>query len=241
MSHHIFPKLAVTGSFAVLVLSCSFLQNAASQTSTPGAANPGAAPSGEDSRVQAALDLRSVQMTLETAFPGEAPRRILVSIDAAGNQYIEMALPVPEGSSDTSNSPEANLLEIFVIEGAGYSRIGKEGQAKSSPDQTDALHRILYNPAGPGMWLMLLPKDAQTPAGTETRGGFQATRFVVDGTIEEGTIRGEIWQDEQTKALVGANLSVSESLFYPPDSGRNGTVTIQLTVEKADVLSITLP
>jgi hypothetical protein len=242
MSHPKFLKLAGIGTFAVLFLSCSLLENASSQASTAtGALNPGSAQTAEDPRVQGTLGLRSVQMVLETTFPGETPQRILISIDADGNQRIEMALPLPEGSSDISDSPDANILEIFVIGGAASSRIGKEGKAESSPEQNDALHRILYNPTGPGLWVILLPKDSFTSAGTDEKGGFQARRYSVDGSIEEGRIRGDIWQDEQTDALVGANLSVSESLFYPPDTGRNGTATIQLNVEKAVVPAITLP
>jgi hypothetical protein len=242
MSHSTLLKLARIGTFSLLILSCSFFENASSQVSTAtGAANPDSAQTREDPRVQGTLALRSVQMVLETTFPGGTPKRILISIDTDGNQKIEMAIPLLEGSSDTSDSPEGNILEIFIIGGAAYSRIGKEGQAESSPEQADALRRILYNPAGPGMWLRLLPKDSFTSAGTEAKGGFQTMRYSVEGSIEEGSIRGEIWLDEQTDALVGANLSVSESLFHAEGSGASGSVSIILTVEKAEIPAITLP
>jgi hypothetical protein len=148
---------------------------------------------------------------------------------------------VPEGSSDTFDSPEANIPEIFVVGCTAYSRIGKEGQAESSPEQFDALQIFLYNPTGPGLWLLLLSQESFTATGTETTDGFQATRYAVNGAIEEGTVHGDIWQDKQTNALVGASLSISESLFYPPGIGRHGTVMIHFTMEKANMLSISLP
>jgi len=236
-------KLAkITGivCFSALILSCSFLESVVSRGTETQKGGAESAQTAEDPRVQKSLALRSVQMDLETTFPGQNADRIQVWIDAEGNQRIERTLPAPEGE-DVSESPDANVLEIFVIGGSAYSRMGKEGQAESSPEQVDALHRILYNPTGPGMWLMLIPKNSFTSAGKDEKGGFQTTRYSVNGSVEEGSIRGDIWQEEGTNALVGADLSVSESLFYPPDTGRNGTVTIRLTVEKADVPSITLP
>jgi hypothetical protein len=226
----------------VLILSCSLLENVAPKNKeTESSGDSGSEKTVEDPRVQESLGLRSVRMELETTFPGKYPTIILISIDMDGNQKIEMAIPLPEGSSDPSDSPEANILEIYMIDGAAYSRMGKEGQAESSPEQIDALHRILYNPAGPGMWLLLLPKGSFTSSGSEVRGGFQAVRYSVDGSIEEGTIRGDIWLDDQTDALVGANLSVSESLFHAGGSGSSGSVSIILTVEKAEIAAITLP
>jgi hypothetical protein len=239
MSHSTSAKLAWVFGACFLILSCSFLESAVSQE-TVAQGGAGAAQTAEDSRVQKTLALRSVRMELETAFPGKDPSRILIDIDAEGNQRIEMALPEPEGSVP-GDSPEANILEIFVIGGESYTRMGKEGQAESAPEQADALRRILNNPTGPGMWLMILPRDALTSAGKEETGGFQATRYSVDGSVEEGSIRGEIWVDEQTKALVGAHLSISDSLFSAEGSGTGGSVSITLTVEKAEVNPITLP
>jgi hypothetical protein len=242
MSHSTLLKLARIGTFSLLILSCSFFENASSQVSTAtGAANPDSPQTREDPRVQGTLALRSVQMVLETTFPGGTPKRILISIDADGNQKIELAIPLPEGSSDTSDFPEGNILEIFVIDGAAFSRMGKEGQAETSPEQIDALHRILYNPTGPGMWMMLLPKDAFSSTGIETKGGFEMQRYSIKASIEEGTVQGEIWVDKQTEALIGANLSVSESLFHAEGSGTSGSVSIILTVEKAEIAAITLP
>jgi hypothetical protein len=243
--------MAVILALAALVLSCSPQANpsagpsgtaadqtAADQTAadqTPGAQAP------EDPRVERALALRSVQMELTTTFPGKEPTRALAAVDAEGNERIEMNLPVPEGSSGAAASPDANVLEIYVIDGAAYSRVGKEGPAESSPEQLDSLHGMLYNPAGPGFWLELLSEGSVQAAGNETTGGFQAVRYTVNGSLEEGTIRGTIWLEEKTDTLIGADLAVSESLFYPPDSGRTGTVAIRLTVEKADVPAVALP
>jgi hypothetical protein len=217
-------------------------QTAAEQTAGQTAAEQTAGPpTVEDPRVERALALRSVQMELTTTFPGEEPTRVLASVDAAGNQLIETRLPLAGGSTVSTDSPDANVLEIYVIDGAAYSRVGKEGPAESSPEQADALHRMLYNPAGPGLWLELLSEGSLQAAGSETTGGFAAAKYTVDGPLEEGTIRGTIWLEEGTETLVGADLAVSESLFYPPGSGRTGTVDIRLSVGKADVPAIALP
>jgi hypothetical protein len=154
---------------------------------------------------------------------------------------IETRLPLAEGSTVLPEAPDANVLEIYVVDGEAYSRVGKEGPAESSPEQAGALRRLLYNATGPGLWLALLPEGSLQAAGTDTTGGFTATKYTVNGSVEEGTIRGTIWLEEGTKTLVGADLAVSESLFYPPSSGRAGTVAIRLTVEKADVPAVVVP
>jgi hypothetical protein len=245
---------AITGILALagLALCCGQPANPSSNASGTAAADqtPGketaaertpGAPIVEDPRVERALALRSVQMELTTTFPGKEPTHVLAAVDAQGNQRIEMNLPLAEGSSATTASPGANVLEIYVIDGAAYSRIGNEGPPESSPEQVDSLHRLLYNPTGPGFWLELLSEGSLQAAGNETTGGFAAVRYAVDGSLEEGTIRGTIWLEEKTDTLIGADLTVSESLFYPPGSGRTGTVAIRLTVEKADVPAVVLP
>ncbi len=239
MRHPTLSKIAMGIAATGLLLSCSILESSAfqgSDTSIPGKLE--AVQTLEDPRVEEVYALRSVQMLLETAFSGKTPNRTVISIDAEGNQKIELTVPRADGSVDPSG---ANVLEIFVIGGTAYSRMGKEGSAEADPSQDNALHGILYGPTGPGMWLMLLPRDALQSTGTENKGGFETQRYSVDGSIEEGTVQGEIWVDKQTGALIGADLSISESLISADGSGASGTVSIVLTVEKADVPAITLP
>jgi hypothetical protein len=239
MRHPTLSKIAMGIAATGLLLSCSILESSAfqgSDTSIPGKLD--AVQTLEDPRVEEVYALRSVQMMLETAFSGKTPNRTVISIDAEGNQKIELPVPRADGSVDPSG---ANVLEIFVISGTAYSRMGKEGSAEADPSQDNALHEILYGPTGPGLWLMLLPKDAFTSVGMETKGGFKTQRYSVEGSIEDGLVRGEIWVDKQTGALVGADLSISESLFQAEGSGTSGSVSIILTVEKAEIPAITLP
>ncbi len=239
-----------------LALSCSFFEGAVPQASeTPDvvvSSPDGATPSSDDGssdemeeptdpRVEGALALRSVQMELQTVFPGETPNRILVSVDAVGNQLIEMTTPMPEGSPATPESPEWNMYEIFIVDGKACTRMGKIGSAEPDLDQNNALSDILYNPMGPGMWLILLPEENFTPAGTEVKGRFDATKYAINGSLGGDAIWGEFWVDEQTGALIGANLSLAEDILGPVESGAGGTVTIVFTVEKADVTPITTP
>jgi hypothetical protein len=253
------PNLRRAGALtavAATALACGFFGTATPQSGgLPGVVSPspevvpsstgnGASDVMEeltDSRVEGTLALRSVQMELQTVFPGEAPNRILVSVDASGNQRIEMTTPVSEESALTPEPPDWNVNEIFVVDGKAYTRMGKTGSAEPDPEQNDALSEILYNPSGPGMWLILLPEESFTSAGKETKGGFDATKFTVDSSLEGDAIKGEFWVDEQTGALVGANLSLAESIFDSTVEGTGGWVTIDFTVEKEDVPAIAVP
>jgi hypothetical protein len=207
---------------------------------SPGEQSP-SPPTVEDPRIERALALRSVRIELTTTLPGREPTRVLASVDSKGNQLIEMRLPLAAGSAVPSDAPNANVLEVFVVDGQAYSRVGKSGPAESSPEQADALRGFLYDATGPGLWLALLPDGSLQAAGSETTGGFAATKYTVNGSVEEGTIAGTIWLEQGTETLVGADLAVSESLFYPPNTGRTGTVAIRLTVEKADVPAVVVP
>jgi hypothetical protein len=249
-------KAAALATASVIAFGCSIFGTSVPQaggtpgaaSSSPEAASPSAGAGTEevledltDPRVEGTLSLRSVQMELQTAIPGETPNHILISIDAAGNQRIEMTTSVPEEAAVTPESPDWNVMEIFIVDGAAYTRMGKTGSAESNPDENDALSQILYNPTGPGMWLIMLPEDNFTSAGKESKGGFDAVKYTVDGSLEGDAITGEFWVDEQTGALIDANLSLAENLLNPTDSGTGGTVTIDFSVEKADVPVITVP
>ncbi len=244
-----FPKIPVLMAAVFLSLSCGFFEDIFPQTDrapavdsgSSGENNTGAMDELTDPRVKAALALRSVRMTLEAAFPGGEADRIQIFIDAEGNQRIEMSTPLPEESGMTPESPEWNVLEIFVVDGSAYTRMGKAGIAESTPEENTVLSEILYDPKGPGMWLILLPEESFTAAGKEAKGGFDAARYSVNGSLTAGAITGVFWVDEPTGALVGANLSLAEAILRPVESGSGGVVTIDFSVEKADVPAITVP
>jgi hypothetical protein len=249
-------KAAGLSMASVIVLGCGFFGTTVPQAGeAPGAVLPSpetASPSagegaGEvledltDPRVEATLALRSVNMVLEADFPGGVPIRILVSIDAAGNQRIETTTPVPEESTLTPESPEWNVFEIFIVDGEAFARMGKAGSAEPDPEENNALSEILYNPMGPGMWLILLPEESFTRAGKESKGGFDAVKYTMDGSLDGDPVTGEFWLDEPTGALIGADLSLAENILSPVESGTGGTVTIDFSVEKADVPAIAVP
>ncbi len=246
-------KAALAASIALLSLSCAFLQKAA----TPSGATPGGAfvtetvssndiapedtSSPTDARVERLLALRSVQMQLETTYTGLAPVHTGVSVDTTGNQYIQTTLLTPENVAGTPESPDWNVAETYILEGTAYTRTGKNGSADPVPEESDALRQLLYNPDGPGMWLLLLPNEAFSLAGKEPKGGFDADKYLVNGTLDTGKVQGVIWVDGQTGALVGTDLSISASLLFPGETDSGGMVMISLVVEKADIPPISLP
>jgi hypothetical protein len=251
----LFKACAVT-AVVVIMLGCSFLENAVPQAGESPAAtslvpatpspSPNEGPSDEmeevtDPRVEGTLALRSVQMELQADIPGADANRTLIFVDAVGNVRMETALPIYEDSMVTPDSPDWNVFEIFIVDGLGYVRSGKTGNAEANLLQNTALSDILYFPTGPGMWLILLPEESFTSAGKESKGGFDAVKYTVDGLLELGQILGEFWVDESTGALVGANLSLAKSFFYPFEESTGEVVTITFLVEKADVAPITVP
>jgi hypothetical protein len=194
-----------------------------------------------DPRAEAALALRSVEVQFEASYPGQDPDRTHVSVDADGNQWIRLTTPLPDGSTVGSENPEWNTAEIFVLDGEAYSRMGMTGPAAPAPDENDAFIQLMYGPNAPVLWLMLVPEDAITETIPESRGGFDTTRYTVEGSLDAGDVWGEFWVDSATGALVGANLSVSESLLHSVESGTPGEVLIYFSVERAEIPAILIP
>ncbi len=187
------------------------------------------------------MSLRSVHMELNTDIPGEDPDRTQIFVDAAGNARIERNLPTFEDPEITPVSPDWYILEIFIVDEKAYTRMGKSGSAKAQPDLDHALSDLLYAPTGPGMWLILLPRESLTSQGNESKGGFEAVRYNMAGSLVSSDIRGQCWVDEPTGALVGMDLSLPEQFFLSSDENRSGTVKITFSVAKADVPPIALP
>jgi hypothetical protein len=246
-------RLVVIG---LVSTSCLFLSNpspqsggtfAAGSTPLPGT-TPGKSiaagtdfPEFTDPRVEGTLGLRSVQMELTTTIPGQDPVRIRIFVDASGNARIEMNLQTFEDQEITPESADWNMVEIFIVDKKAYTRMGKSGSAEAHPDEDNALKDILYAPTGPGMWLILLPKESLTSQGKESKGGFETVRYKLAGSLDSSEILGQCWIDEPTGALVGADLSIPEPFFISTDETASGTVTIVFSVTKADVPLITVP
>lgn len=240
-------KVVAIPAVMLFMLGCSILGTAVPQAGeTPSVPLPSDGTTEEltelsDPRVEATLGLRSVQMELQAVIPGEDAVHTLISVDAEGNARIESALPTFEDSMVTQESPDWNVIEIFIVAGQAYVRTGKSGSAESDLEQNDALSETLYSPTSPGLWLIMLPEESFTPGGVESKGGFDALKYTVEGMLEMGAIQGEFWVDEPTGALVGANLTLAESIFRPMDESADGVVTIIFTVEKAVIPAITVP
>lgn len=246
------PTLSKAVAAAAVVLfsaSCVFLGNAVPQAGeTPGAAapassegNPAEMEAVTDPRVEGLLALRSVQMELQTNIPGQESDRTLISVDASGNVRIEISLPVYEDSMVTPESADWNVFEIFIVDGLGYVRSSKTGNAEADPVQNTALSDILYYPTSPGMWLILLPEESFTAVGQESKNGFDAEKYLVEGALELGQIQGEFWIDDTTGALVGANLTLAKSYFSPFEDSMGEVATITFSVTEVDVPAITVP
>lgn len=249
-------SVPAVSAVAALAMSCSLFSSAGqtpgespvaplSSPETPilaeGDVSPDELEGLTDPRVEATLSLRSVKMVLEVSFPGEATDRSLAFIDASGNQRIEITTPIPEGVELTPTSEDWNVAEIFIVDGQAYSRMGMTGSAEMRPDEADALSQMIYNPTGPGLWLILAPPEAFTSTIEDTKRGFEAVRYTLDTSLEGGDVWGEIWIDKETGALIEATLSISEALLRSVESGTGGEVLIYFSVEKAEVPPIEVP
>jgi hypothetical protein len=151
---------------------------------------------------------------------------------------------VPE--DDASETDPLDLappgdFELFVVDGKAYTRIGMQTPATPDDAYLNLLANTLSGPDGPGLWLNLLPDESFMPQGPESYGGFTAAKFLVDGQATDWRLTGTIWVDEGSSALVGATLSIPGGLFYPPESGLAGEVSISLRVEPASIPPISIP
>jgi hypothetical protein len=194
-----------------------------------------------DQWIGATHSLRSITLALVTTFPDSDPVRISAEVDDAGNVHLMQSVTLPSDLPATPPSEEWSTFEFYLIDGVAYSRASMEGLATPDDAAAGALEQALSGPDSPAFWLSLLPEDAMSPSGSETISGFEATRYNTDGQIKKGTVAGTVWLENGSEALVGANLTVSESLFFPQGTGHAAEVSITLTVERAEVPEITLP
>jgi hypothetical protein len=227
----------------LLMLACTTLGD------LPGASHTPAADIGEETITQidlwlaATVDLRSTNLELVTEYSDRQPKQLSAEIDSAGNTHLSIKVPL-NAAFTAEQPPEAPLpgdFELFIVDGNAYTRIGGEGEAVQDNSYLTMLADTLNGPEGPGLWLNILPEADYTPAGTETQGGFSTTKYTVGGNLEKGAVNGTIWVDNKSDALVGAELTVSGGLFFPPGSNGSGDVRITLTVQQSTVPAISLP
>jgi len=98
----------------------------------------------------------------------------------------------------------------------------------------------LNSSSGPGFWLKVLPQGSFSKLGSEQKGGFQASKYAVNGSVEGSSITGAIWVDEASQALIAAVLSVPGALFSSPTSPAGDPLVIEFSVQKAEVAPVTL-
>ncbi|MBN2386697.1 MAG: hypothetical protein JXB85_06715 [Anaerolineales bacterium] len=199
-------------------------------------------PSRSDQWLQATLALRSVEIELVTLYPGEDPHQtVALQIDNSGNVHLTFALPIPPETIPVLEFSGTDTFAFFIIDGTAYTSTAGEAAALADDAYLTMPEDILFGPDGPSLWLTLLAENSFTPAGAQADNGFEATKYTLDGQIDEGSIAGTIWVDNLSNALIGADITISESLFYPPDSGHQGTVQIARAVQSVDLLPVILP
>ncbi len=243
----------------VLTLACNFLGGSTPGTQSPDAETPGSLPeSGKETPnnlpesdkealtqidlwLEATSSLRSVNLELVTSYSKLEPKTLSAQIDSTGNVHLSLAMQLPEEVAATPDAPSPGDFELFIVDGMAYTRIGEENPPTQDDSYLSMLSDTLTGPEGPGLWLNILPEEDYTLAGKESYEGFNTAKYIVDGQLEKGTVTGIIWVADQLDALIGAELTISEGLFFPPGSNQGGDVQIRLTVHQAEVQAITLP
>lgn len=164
-------------------------------------------------------------------------------MDAAGNYHLKRTTQgdLPQGFPASAVQPPPST-DLYIVSGSAYApdENGKMIQVDSTP-WSSSLETILRGFYGPGMWLLALPQGALTGAGSESRGGFQTTKYVVSGKIGGPTIAGTIWIDQASSALIGADLQVPAELLGLPGKPAPGPMKISLQVTRTEVAPITPP
>jgi hypothetical protein len=244
------PSISWLGQACVLVfmLACIFTSSlpgsgeSTDQTSADQSSDAfDETPTQVDLWIEATTSLRSVTLELVAAFSWREPKMLTAQVDSAGNIHLSHPVSIPEELAATPEAPRPGDFELFIVDARAYTRIGSDAPVTQDDAFLTMLEDALLGAEGPGLWLNILSDDSLTPSGSEPYGGFSTTKYDVYGQVDEGSVSGTIWIDESSAALVRAELTISEGLFYPPGSGLSGDVQISLHVEQADVPVITLP
>jgi len=240
-------RLFLSGAL-ILILACTFTRNLPTggepteRTSpTDTAEVTGETPSQVDLWIQATGALRSVTLELVTTYSDRDSKILSAQIDANGNIHLSSPIPVPETMAATPEAQPPGDFELFVVDGSAYTRIGSEDSVTQDDSFISMLEDTLLGPEGPGLWLNLVPESGFVVSGEESSGGFVVTTYSINYQIEQGSLAGKISVDKAANALIDADLTVSEGLFFPPGVVKKGDVHITLTVQQAQVPAIALP
>lgn len=190
-----------------------------------------------DNLVAGTLNLRSVKIELNTTQPDGQVASLMAEIDANGNQHLVKTYPAsstPLFENGADNPP--TTIEMYVLEGVAYApdETGTLRPAETQ-DLASSLQTAILSPDGPGFWLKVLPAESLTAQGSENTGGFQASKYKIQGMLEEAEIIGSLWVEPDKQALLDADIDVPASLAGPQTEG---TLQIHFTVEQSDVAPI---
>jgi hypothetical protein len=243
--------LIILGLAIVLTLACGSLSGAVPDGSEPSAdsttsgessTGPGGETAEEPDMIDLTLDLRSVSLSLSATHPDGYARNLTGEVDSAGNLHLVEPFDAGPDLQATLTPPEAGWgeFELFVVDGHAYLRMPGEAAA-----QDDAylpfLENELRGPEGPGLWLLWAGTEDLEPAAHEAMGGFSAIRYPVEASLEDGTIQGTIWVDEESSALVRVELTITPTLFSTTDNQASGDLNILFEVGRAEVSPIGVP
>ncbi len=190
------------------------------------------------------LNLRSVIIRLNSQQPDGSGSSLQIEIDSAGNMHEVGSLPPfsKENLAQGMEMPTApESYEIFVVDGKAYASLEQNRNWMSTPVAEDYIAQLsatLHTADGLALWLDLLPSGSLISAGQETVGGFATNKYTVKGLVDGQSITGNLWYEQQTGALVKAELTVPSVLY---DGSANGQFKIDLDTQKSKVAPITLP
>lgn len=199
------------------------------------------APSAMEALIDQTLALRSVNIRLDLLYPAGNALHVTAEVDAEGNYHLKKQFEggLPEGFPDQQGSlPDGT--ELMVVQGQAYGldQDGNWVQAEETGLEGQ-LESLLSGSNGPGLWIRVLPKGSLAAQGTEAIGGFQAKKYAVQADLEGAAITGSIWVDQDSQALVGAELVIPGGLVSSSDQPAEDPFKINFHVEQADVPAIT--
>ena len=252
-----FPKWIPIMLIGMMLLSCNFVTNLASNFSsnqaggeTPVVEQPSSSseiPTTEPDPLDHLLSLRSITINMTALRPDGSSSSTQIEIDSAGNMQVKYTLPAPDPKYlpqgfDTTQLPTSS--ELFVVDGKAYQPSDQDPAWMSKPidpDYLQTLSEALHGPDGVGEWLDILPDGSLTSVGQETVGGFATDKYTVNGSVDGQVITGSLWYEPQSDSLVQAELHVPAAIYDVTNKSPTGELKINLDTQKADVPLVTLP
>jgi hypothetical protein len=204
------------------------------------------------------LDMRSISIKLSINRPDGSSGTMQIDIDENGNMHIinemapEVEVPaVPENSTlpkDTTIEKKV-IDEILVVDGKAFHPNNLLDEFLVDPWMSNpvdnnyltSLSIFLHGKDGPALWLNRLPEGSLNDAGDDSVGGFNAYKYAVQGMVEGKEITGYIWYEQDTNALIKADLVIPAALYEYSNENPQGQFTVKLETKKSNIPVIKLP